>query len=164
MMKLMIGLLIIACIAPLFIKGPDGEPIMRIDDWAIDLPEPVEAFFSDLMSGRTPSASTIPSTRDAASAKVYRWQDEKGQWHFSNTPPNSDVAEEITIADVNLMDAYVPPGPEPVAVETSQAPGSLPGGVPGADQMQEMMETVNSYQATMEQRNQALEDITGGGH
>ncbi|MBO6566177.1 MAG: hypothetical protein JJ956_15600, partial [Pseudomonadales bacterium] len=59
---------------------------------------------------------------------------------------------------------YVPPGPEPEAAETSQAPGSLPGGVPGADQMQEMMETVNSYQATMEQRNQALEDITGGGH
>ncbi len=164
MMKLMIGLLIIACIAPLFIKGPDGEPIMTIDDWAIDLPEPVEAFFSDLMSGRTPSTSAIPGTPDAEPAKVYRWQDENGQWHFSNTPPNMDVAEEIEIADVNLMDAYVPPEPEPEAAETSEAPASLPGGVPGADQMQEMMDTVNSYQETMEQRNQALEEITGGGN
>ena len=44
MIKLLIGLLIIACIAPLFIKGPDGEPIMTVDDWAINLPETVEAY------------------------------------------------------------------------------------------------------------------------
>ena len=38
----------------------------------------------------------------------------------------------------------------------------LPGGTPGPQQMQEMMDTVNSYQETMDQRNKALEEITGG--
>ena len=162
MIKLLIGLLIIACIAPLFIKGPDGEPIMTVDDWAINLPEPVEAFFADLMSGRTPATPTVPRQPESEPLQVYKWQDEDGQWHFSNTPPDMDIAEEVEIADVNLMEAYEPSEPATEATPTTSAPASLPGGMPGAAQMQEMMDNVNSYQETMEQRNQALEEITGG--
>lgn len=162
MIKLLIGLLIIACIAPLFIKGPDGEPIMTVGDWAINLPEPVEAFFADLISGRTPSAPAVPGAPESEPLQVYKWQDENGQWHFSNTPPDMDIAEEVEIADVNLMEAYEPSEPATEAAPATSAPAGLPGGVPGAAQMQEMMDTVNSYQETMEQRNQALEEITGG--
>lgn len=162
MIKLLIALLIIACIAPLFIKGPDGEPIMTIDDWAVDLPEPVDRFFSDLFAGRTPSTPAVPGTPEAEPPRVYKWQDEDGQWHFSNTPPNMDVAQEVEISDVNLMDAYVPPEPEPVPEETQAGQLTMPGGLPGPGQMQEMMETMDSFQQTMDQRNQALEEITGG--
>ncbi len=162
MIKLLIAALIIACIAPLFIKGPDGEPIMTIDDWAIDLPEPVDEFFADIFSGRAPSTPALPGTPEAEPLKVYKWQDEDGHWHFSNTPPNMDVAQEVEIADVNLMEAYEAPEPVPEPSQSAAAPAMLPGGMPGPQQMQEMMDTVNSYQETMDQRNKALEEITGG--
>ncbi len=31
------------------------------------------------------------------SAAIYKWQDENGSWHFSETPPNDQVAEAIDI-------------------------------------------------------------------
>lgn len=161
MIKLLIGILIIACIAPLFIKGPDGEPVMTLDDWSISLPDSVTDLFEDGL----PTSALSPAGDDApepTTTTVYKWQDEEGQWHFSNTPPKELIAEEMEISsDINLMDAYVPP-PEP---EQQQAAASampqIPGGAITAtpEQVQEMMETVTNLQETIDQRKADMDEI-----
>ncbi|MBT4159855.1 MAG: DUF4124 domain-containing protein [Gammaproteobacteria bacterium] len=153
MVKILIGLLIIACIAPLFIKGPDGEPIMTLDDWKIDLPESLD----ELLQGAIPE---VQEQAPSAPATVYRWQDESGQWHFSNTPPEAGIAEEMQLnGDINIMEAYVAPE-ETAATETASATG-LPSGPMTAtpDQVREMMETVTNLQETIDQRKAEMDKI-----
>ena len=47
----MVGLVIIACIAPLFIKGASGEPLMTLDDWKINVPVQLKGLVGHLISG-----------------------------------------------------------------------------------------------------------------
>ena len=47
----MIGLLSIACIAPLLIKGPSGEPLMTLEDWKIALPIQLKELVGNLNDG-----------------------------------------------------------------------------------------------------------------
>ena len=58
----MVGLVIIACIAPLFIKGSSGEPLMTLDDWKINVPVQLKGLVGDLISG----AKMAPRARAAA--------------------------------------------------------------------------------------------------
>ena len=159
MIKIMVGLLIIACIAPLFIKGPDGEPIMTLDDWKIEVPDQIK----DLVKGLSRGTKKSLPDEGKESLQVYKWQDDEGQWHFSNAPPNLDVAEEVLIGDVNLMQAYAPP--EAPATSAEPAGGGLldnvTPGIPQPGQIEEMMETVDQFQQTMEQRKEALDTLSG---
>lgn len=78
-MKIMIKLMLLGLIgllaAPLIIKGPDGRPIMSLDDLNL---------FSS-------SPSAYKNTHDNASlTTVYKWQDAEGQWHFSDRQIEGD--------------------------------------------------------------------------
>ena len=61
----MVGLVIIACIAPLFIKGSSGEPLMTLDDWKINVPVQLKGLVGNLTSGAKMSP---PRARAAAEA------------------------------------------------------------------------------------------------
>ena len=65
LIKLMVGLVIIACIAPLFIKGSSGEPLMTLDDWKINVPVQLKGLVGNLTSGAKMSP---PRARAAAEA------------------------------------------------------------------------------------------------
>ena len=154
MIKLMIGLLIIACIAPLFIKGPSGEPLMTLEDWKIVLPVSV----AELMTRFRPASEAQPPAMKQIPARVYKWQDDQGQWHFSSAPPNPDLAEEVEIGEINLMDAYVPPAE--VEAETTAISQLSTGSVTATpNQVKEMMDTVTNLQETIDQRKVDMDAI-----
>lgn len=75
----MILLLLAALIAPFFIKGPTGEPIMTVSDFVPETPE-------ILVSNST---------------EVYRWQDEHGNWQFGDdkNKPAQQAAEQVVIEE-----------------------------------------------------------------
>ena len=159
MIKLMIVMLIVACVAPMFLKDPNGEPLMTLEDWTIDLP----AMISNLLSGDAPEATVAPDGTAAQDLVVYKWQDEEGQWHFSNTPNDMATAEVMELSQVNIMEAYVPPSAAP----EQAGPGETPEGqaaepmsaTPG--QVKEMMETVTNLQETIDQRKADMDSLTG---
>ena len=69
MIKLMLLGLIGLLVAPLIIKGPDGRPIMSLDN--------LNLFNSQ--------KSAYNQSNDKSSlTTVYKWQDAEGQWHFSD--------------------------------------------------------------------------------
>jgi hypothetical protein len=53
----MVGFVIIACIAPLFIKGSSGEPLVTLDDWKINVPAQLKGLVGNLISGAKKSLS-----------------------------------------------------------------------------------------------------------
>lgn len=142
MAKLLIAALIIACIAPLFIKGPDGEPLMSLQDW---MPGPVDELIpQDVQEMGVPHEPTT----------VYKWQDENGQWHFSSAPP-ADVTDAETMeldGDINIMQA--PPVERTQQAAASSHEVALPSGpmTVSPDQVKDMMETVTNLQETVDQR------------
>ncbi len=89
--KLLLFFLIFAVIAPMLMRGPDGEPIMTLDDW---IPHDLIA----LVVGASSSVSdTVVSTGAelgveglvgtvGAGVEIYTWTDESGVLHYSDTP------------------------------------------------------------------------------
>ncbi len=92
--KLMLFIVVVALAAPFIIKGPNGRPLMSLDRLHtpnVKLPDfgkAAEVLKADLgASGNTP----------AKVASVFKWQDEKGVWHFSDNEEEGHGARKITM-------------------------------------------------------------------
>jgi hypothetical protein len=87
---------------PLFIMGPNGKPVMSVDDWVPDM-SGVERVINTAknvaQNGDLASAGGIQAIGESITAtaapekpkKLYKWKDKNGVWQFSNTPPPADV-------------------------------------------------------------------------
>ena len=74
---------------------------MNLDDWEIELPTSIDNLL--LVTPNVPELNGAPPFE---STTVYKWQDEKSQWRFSTTPPNTQVAEVMELdGDINVMEA-----------------------------------------------------------
>ncbi|WP_086479801.1 DUF4124 domain-containing protein [Oceanospirillum sanctuarii] len=110
-MKLIIKLLLILVIgavaAPLFIKGPDGQPLMQVSDLipAEVLPETLVKTLGISPSSTTSQTSSPPSSSTQSGSAIYRWQDDNGQWHYSDKAPAHTQSESVTLQPVNTVPA-----------------------------------------------------------
>ncbi|MEM6483577.1 MAG: DUF4124 domain-containing protein [Pseudomonadota bacterium] len=150
--KLLLAILVIACIAPMIMKGPDGEPIMTLDDWKPEVPATVDGLKQQVMA-------TGKEVMPEKSPSVYRWQDENGSWHFSDQAPPDSNAEPIEISDANLVDALeVPKKQAPSSVESSTSPLSrMPGMTVSPKQLKETMENLEQLQGKIDDRQKVID-------
>ena len=122
---------------------------MTLDDWKINVPVQLKGLVGNLTSGAKKSLSV----QEQQPMLVYKWQDDEKQWHFSNAPPNFEIAEEIEISDVNLMEAYVPPAPRSDAGQSADSASMrVPSGIPEPEWVQKMMVTIEQFQQTIDQK------------
>ena len=140
---ILVLVLLLGVVLPMMIKGPDGKPIMSVDDWIPDVDtEQVTGAVDQLQalsSGQVapdqagtlpdPSPNNAPMVKDSdpamlgsSSGKMYKWQDENGRWHFSSQKPAaSEHAQVEDLPDMeNVMDA-------PVNEEENSSMMGLPG-------------------------------------
>ncbi len=145
MIKIMILIVILACVGPFFIKGPNGTPLMTIDD-----------IFE---------APAVPeSAVNKAPTQVYRYKDENGVWQFTDQPlqdgaPMDGVETMELDGDINLMPAFQEQNTRVAKSESNrlQLPDTpLPTSVNPA----ELMDAVNNMQDTVDARAAALEKLT----
>lgn len=160
MLKLIILLAIAAITAPFFIKGPDGRPLMTSDEL---LP------ISTGLSGGSEQRSELPAT---PSKNIYRWQDETGQWHYSDTPPAHTKSENVTLKPVNTVPALQSEA-KPVngrntvsdreSDQTSSGAALLPGNLTGPDavptDMSELMRQVKEAEQRIKERQAKLDAL-----
>jgi hypothetical protein len=142
MLKIIILLGIAACVAPFFIDGPDGQPLMSLDDWQPEMP-----------SVELPGASD-----EVEITTVYKWQDEDGVWQFSNNPVDAQGAEQMALdGKINTMPAPQMPTSR---TEKKSAPVSIPGvATVSPGQAAELLDTVNNLQDTIDQRKADLDAL-----
>jgi len=114
---LLLLLVVLGLGLPMFLKGPDGRPIMTISDW---LPE-TESLRRSVRKLQSTTASLIPdaavvtgsatglSRTTLGNGEMYKWQDEHGGWHFSNQKPQieSQLSVEQLPEVKNLISAPV---------------------------------------------------------
>lgn len=143
-----ITLILIAAFAGLFLlKSPGGEPILSFDDLKPEVPQ--------IKAGESPSRPT----------QVYRWQDENGIWQFSNQPQDESHGETIELdGNINLMPALHVPALNKDPVATRATGISIPSGFTtvSSDQVEEMMESVNNLQDTVDSRKADIDRLSSG--
>ena len=139
MKRIILVAILAAVIAPMFIKGPDGEPIMSLSDW---------------LPSRDIDMPSVSSGSSGSAPEYYRYQDASGNWQFTDQPP-AGVAYELVEVDTN---ANVIQG-TPLPSESPQSPSSEPApGVAGyVENMQNVMQDAEDVQLLMDDRNSQLE-------
>ncbi|MFK8030642.1 MAG: DUF4124 domain-containing protein [Gammaproteobacteria bacterium] len=101
--KLLVLVLVMALAGPFILKGPNGQPLMRVSD--------VTQKFKAWM-GSSPA-------KPGSSVELHRWQDENGQWHYSDQATGG--SETITI-DPNVNVIQATPVAKPAQASDNDAP------------------------------------------
>lgn len=177
MIKLCIFVLVLGLAAPFFIKGPNGQPIFSLQDFKPDLAEEgrkakalMEEAKQQVNAGGAKLKASLGQDEDsnapAVSRTLYKWQDENGTWHYSQTPPAGQVSETLTVStNTNIIQAQALPEPEPVE-QTAQQKNkaidlpSLPSPMTiSPNKTQQLIEDARNVQQLMNQRGQQLDAI-----
>lgn len=141
-----VPLLLLGFVVPMIMPGADGKPLMSYQDWLPDknsvdalqrkAKQGAQALYSVLESGaqavetQSPALSStleILNGSELSSQKVYKWQDEFGQWHFTDDPAvalqrganSSEVEQQILSYSENTM-------PAPPRAQSSDVPMAAP--------------------------------------
>ena len=124
MTKLFLALLVLGLGLPMYMKGPDGKPMMTLDDW---LPSGVSM---DSVKGAVDDAgSLIPDGGGDVERKLYKWQDKKGVWHYSDRPQlGVNNAQAIDVPKANVVEPIRRPAQQPQQ-QVAEAPAQqqMPG-------------------------------------
>jgi len=98
--KLMAFVVVAAVAGPFFIKGPDGQPLMswdRVQAPSISMPD------VDAIGSKVKQSLGSKMEKDAKPIDVFRWQDEKGIWHFADGQAPGSSAQRLTVdPNINL--------------------------------------------------------------
>ncbi|ARN73660.1 DUF4124 domain-containing protein [Oceanicoccus sagamiensis] len=133
---------------PMVMKGPDGRPLMTLSDWVPNLDSlpidqaaisgvvdqlqqaspPAQSDRGDQTAAQTDNSAALvqaaPTPVSSSAGTLYKWQDEKGRWHFSNQKPvtSTQVSMEALPEVENVMEAPVNKGDNSSSIR-------LPGGL-----------------------------------
>ena len=103
--------------ASLFIlKKPDGTPIKTLDSLKPNFDfSGLRDTAMNLLSNVDNSSTTVSSSDSARASgmdiqitpqEIYRWQDEQGIWHYTNSPPAGVQAETMDLQAPTVMTLY----------------------------------------------------------
>lgn len=144
--KLLLFVVVLALAAPFFMKKPDGTPMLTLQSLGLGaVSNKVSAVLPD-------SRPELPKT-----AEVYRWQDEKGAWHYSDKAQTPAAQKhQLQISQNRLPHVEVVKNEEDGAADTSIDQPNIPQGASLAD-VPQLLKQVEQIKKTAEQRNKTLE-------
>ncbi len=108
---LAIGLLILSCAGLFVLKRPDGGAWLNLADIITPIKTKLQMLQSDVANKIRKSTSSV-GEQQSKTVEVFRWQDGKGEWHFSdkkgsdNKSANNN-AQKIAIKTTNVMSIKV---------------------------------------------------------
>ena len=102
---LAVSVMIIAVISLFYLKKPNGETWLStsvVINESQQIKDKIISFTSNTFEQAVSSVSNTPST---TRSKIFKWQDQQGQWHFSDTPhPNGKSVEvKLDPKDINVV-------------------------------------------------------------
>ena len=132
----LIFVVVFAVVVPMLLKGPDGRPIMSLNDWMpasdnfdqmvdqarshVGLDDNMQPAQGDALPATTSDEQVLssqqldksPTVLSSSSGKMYKWQDENGKWHFSSQKPMLTTGVSVEdLPDVeNVIDTPVTRG------------------------------------------------------
>ena len=80
---LLLVVFVLGVALPMFITGPDGRTLMKPSDWVPD----AGGLISDVRRWWSGDEAATLRPSLMPSKTMYKWQDQQGQWHFSEEIP-----------------------------------------------------------------------------
>ncbi len=168
MIKLCCTLLVIGFAGLFVLKKPDGTPWLSLDDFIPNSTEIISDTTTLLNNAKNLSGMADSATENSDTPKnssgIYRWKDKNGQWQFSDTPPENQEAESITVTghlNSDLAEKVVPT--TSVSTETSATSDSgktlLPTTI-SPDKVKKLIEDANNVQQLMDDRQSQIDQYT----
>ena len=171
MKKLMYKLMFLALMAmlavPMFIKGPNGEPLMSMDDWVPDtdgIKRKIDSFFADVsdtasnMGGGFSESSGSGGKNGGQS--FYKWQDANGQWQYSDKPNPAGQSESVYVnPDANMVSSA---GFQPQEKQVKKGHSisiNSPNPLTAMGQVPDMMNDINDIQKKMDARGEEMSNF-----
>lgn len=157
--KLMLFVVILALAGPFFIKGPNGQPMWQVSEVRNSIVlgwDRLQRRFAGTVDG----AKQLPGMD--SSVTVHRWQDETGQWHYTQNAPEGIVSDTLLIdPQTNLISLPALPEPPPVEPEANApaAPTPVQGPIPSIEQTRQLIEDAQALQGQVDKRDQKLREI-----
>jgi hypothetical protein len=146
--KLLLLALVAALVAPFFIKGKNGEPLLN---------------FNDFVSGNTAISGFEPKKP----TKMYKWKNSKGEWQFGDTPPEDSNASEMHVkTQINSMKTIeLPDGfkdQQDADSNTQFDPlesNASPFSTAPLEKVPEMLNQIEDYQQKLDDRAKLLDSL-----
>lgn len=144
--KLLLFIVLLALAAPFFMKKPDGSPMLTLQSLGLGT---VAHKVSEVLPDSRPE---LPKT-----AEVYRWQDEKGIWHYSDKAQTPAAQKhQLQISQNRLPHVAVADKEEDEGADESLAHPQIPEHASLGD-VPQLLKQVEQIKKTAEQRNKTLE-------
>ena len=116
--------------------------------------------------GEVRSLAQDAGNKEADTTTVYKWQDESGEWHFSNNPPAEGIAHQVVTyrADTNTLSMPTTPSPgsRPTEEDNDTAPQSSAELMPTPGRIQKLLNDARAVQDLMDNRQQQLDQTMEG--
>ena len=95
LVKIILAILVIVLIAPFFIEGRDGKPLITLEE--LQDPEALPGVV-DKVSDLVSDGGSKGSSKD----RIYSWRDEQGRLHYSNVEPTQKTGIKAVEVDPNI--------------------------------------------------------------
>ncbi|MEO1575091.1 MAG: DUF4124 domain-containing protein [Pseudomonadota bacterium] len=149
--RLMLLVLVLAIAGPVFLKGPDGRPMMTMDDVRVTLARTSNSMKMQWRRLRGDVGQAL-GDENAGKVEMYRWQDASGQWHYGDEVPEGITSETIYVdPDASRMD--------PIEIrprERETAGPALDGSVVNPLRAREILDEVTNARDQANERQQEL--------
>lgn len=162
--KLAILVLILGIAGPFFLKGPDGKPYLDFREFVPNLSgikRTAQNVVGDLQDvANDVSGSDSPNT--FGKTKVYKWQDEQGNWQYSDRPPTNGAESETLLINPNVNLTEGTPIPEVIEEEPAEQAPQIDVPLPltiSPDKVDKLKQDAQKVQDLMNERSKTLESL-----
>lgn len=169
---LAVSVMIIAVILLFYIKKPNGQPWLStsyIYNESTEIKNEMIALSSSALDSITSAITTAGEKITGATFEtetpkpIYKWQDEQGQWHFSDVPNKNGKSEVVKLnpADINVVVA------EDTAILSGSAKSAVkpfPQRAPAiynSESINKLFEDAEKAKKRIEQRSKEVESFSG---
>ena len=173
----MFGLLLVLVGAGVFPFIDFGQgPLLKFSD--IKGPKMPDIDIQSHLNQADRALDRFSSDENTTHQEIIRWQDENGQWHFSDFKPDTGQPTDTVSINLeqNVIQAFQPPPEpeEPKVAETEQqeaeaqktADPELPDSpldlLPSPDNVKDLMNSANNVQPMLEQRKKQQDALING--
>jgi len=165
--KLFCAVLVIGLAGLFVLKKPDGTPWLSVNNFIPNtetISLDAKALFNDILSNKALS-NKIFSEGNHNSGDVYRWKDKNGQWQYSDTPPENQAAENISVNGNLNSDLAKNPSKNKApksttnetTLESNTEKTSLLPSTLAPDQVSKLIKDTNNVQKLIDDRHSQLE-------
>jgi len=161
--KIAFLVLLVALLAsPMFIKGPDGNPIMRPGDWqSFDHLPSISEQFSKLKQQARELTDEVADSLPSEPQTFYKWRDEDGVWQYSDKPPEQPTTPVKTLnidPNANVLSRQKPSDLQPPQNSAAKPESENPAAI-SLEKLPHLLNDVRPPKQQLENREQEFERL-----